>query len=81
MALLLASLATDTDAAAPTEQVMPCSSWIVERSCSAIRAGGPRRRTEPRTSRKASSSDIASTTGVTSRKVSITEAETLMKVS
>ena len=76
----LATLATDTDAATPTEQVMPCSSWIVARRCSAISAGVPRRRVDPLTSRNASSSDIASTTGVTSRNVSITDAETLVKV-
>jgi hypothetical protein len=76
----LASLATDTDAATPTEQVMPCSSWMVERSRSAIWRGGPRRRVEPRTSRNASSSETTSTTGVTSRKVSMTEAETLVNV-
>ena len=80
MARRLASLATDTDAATPTEQVMPCSSWIVERSRSAIRTGDPSRRVEPRTSRNASSSEIASTSGVTSRKVSITEADTLVNV-
>lgn len=76
----LATFATDTDAATPTEHVMPCSSWITDRSRSAIWRGVPRRRADPRTSRNASSSDTASTRGVTSRKVSITDAETLVKV-
>ena len=80
LARRLASLATETDAATPTEQVMPCSSWMVERSRSAISRGVPSRRSEPRTSRNASSSDTASTTGVTSRKVSITEADTVVNV-
>ena len=44
LARRLASLATDTDAATPTEQVMPCSSWTTARSCSAISSGLPSRR-------------------------------------
>ena len=61
LARRLASLATEIEAATPTEQVIPCSSWIVARSCSAIcerraRAGGssrgrrgtPRRARPPR---------------------------------
>ena len=76
LALRLASLATDTDAATPTEQVIRCSSWMVERSRSAITRGGPSSRTAPLTSRNASSCDITSTSGVTRRKVSITAAET-----
>ena len=43
LARRLASLATETEAATPTEQVIPCSSWIVARSCSAI----SHRRAEP----------------------------------
>ena len=81
LARRLASLATDTDAATPTEQVMPCSSWIVARSCSAISTGEPSRRVEPRTSRNASSSESTSTSGVIRRKFSITDAETVAKVS
>ena len=81
LARRLASLATDTDAATPTEQVMPCSSWICARSRSAICSGDPSRRSAPRTSRNASSSEIASTKGVTRRKLSITAVETVVKVS
>jgi hypothetical protein len=77
----LASLAMVIDPATPTEQVMPCSSWIVARRCSAISTGVPSRRVEPRTSRKASSSESTSTSGVTRRKFSITEEDTVMKVS
>ena len=81
LARRLASLATVTDAATPTEQVMPCSSWIVARSCSAISTGEPSRRVEPRTSRNASSSESTSTSGVTRRKFSITDDETVANVS
>ena len=81
LARRLASLATDTVAATPTEQVMPCSSWIVARSCSAISRGDPSRRVDPRTSRNASSSESTSTSGVTRRKLSITEEETCPNVS
>ena len=70
-----------TEAATPTEQVMPCSSWMVARSRSAISTGDPSRRVEPRTSRNASSSESTSTSGVTRRKVSITEDDTVAKVS
>jgi hypothetical protein len=66
-------------AATPTEQLMPCSSAIRVRSCSATCAGLPSRRRAPDTSRNASSSDIASTSGVTDRKVSITAADTAVK--
>lgn len=76
LARRLASLATDTEAATPTEQVMPCSSWMTARSCSAICRGVPSRRMEPRTSRNASSRESTSTSGVTRRKFSITEDET-----
>ena len=81
LARRLASLATDTEAATPTEQVMPCSSWMVARSCSAMSRGEPSRRVDPRTSRNASSSESTSTSGVTRRKVSRTEDDTCSKVS
>ncbi len=81
MASLLPSLATDGEAATPTEQVTPCSSWTTARSSSAIWSGEPSRRVEPRTSRNASSSESTSTSGVTRRKVSITEPETEEKTS
>jgi len=81
LARRLASLATDTDAATPTEQVMPCSSWMVARSKEAISRGEPSRRVEPRTSRNASSSETTSTSGVTRRKFSITEDDTVLNVS
>ena len=81
LARRLASLATEIEAATPTEQVMPCSSWIVARSCSAISRGGPSRRVEPRTSRNASSSETTSTCGVTRRKFSITAEDTVLNTS
>ncbi len=81
MARRLASLATDTEAATPTEQVIRCSSWMTARSCSAICNGEPSRLVAPRTSRNASSSEIASTSGVTLRKFSITAVDTVVKVS
>ena len=81
LARRLASLATEIDAATPTEQVMPCSSWIVARSCSAICRGEPSRRVEPRTSRNASSSETTSTSGVTRRKFSITAEDTVLNAS
>ncbi len=43
--------------------------------------GDPSRRTEPDTSRNASSSETTSTSGVTCRKVSITDRDTTSKVS
>ena len=43
--------------------------------------GDPSRRTDPETSRNASSSESTSTSGVTCRKVSITDRETTSKVS
>ena len=70
-----ASFATNLVGATPTEQVMPCSSWMVSRMSWPIRAGLPSRRTDPDTSRKASSSDNGSTTGVMVSKVAITAAE------
>ena len=80
LARRLASLATATVLATPTEQVMPCSSAIRARICSAMAYGDPSRRTDPDTSRNASSIDSASTSGVTWRKVSITDGETALKV-
>ncbi len=76
-----ASLAVATVLATPTEQVICCSSWIRARSISAMEYGDPSRRTAPDTSRNASSMESTSTTGVTCRNVSITEAETVLKVS
>ena len=81
LARRLASLATEIDAATPTAQVMPCSSWTVARIRSAISSGVPQRRTDPRTSRNASSMETTSTTGVIRRKVSTTAAETVPKTS
>ena len=43
--------------------------------------GDPSRRTAPETSRNASSIDSVSTTGVTWRNVSITDDETVLKMS
>ena len=71
-----ASFATNLVPATPTEQVTPCSSWIRARMCSAIVVGEPSRRTVPATSRKASSSDSGSTSGVTERKTAMTLSET-----
>ena len=81
LARRLASLATEIEAATPTEQSIPCSSWIVARSCSAICTGLPSRRHEPRTSRNASSSETTSTRGVIRRKFSMTAAETVLNTS
>ncbi len=50
--------------AIPTEQVMPCSSAMVSRIRWAMEVGVPSRRRDPATSRKASSMDSGSTTGV-----------------
>jgi len=72
-------LATETEPATPTEQVIRCSSATRARMCSAISRGVPSRRVAPETSRNASSSETASTSGVTCRKISITEEETLSK--
>ncbi len=71
LARRLASFATEIADAMPTEQVMPCSARTRERMRSAITSGGPNNRAAPRTSRKASSRDITSTTGVNPRKVSM----------
>jgi hypothetical protein len=71
-----ASFATNLVLATPTEQVTPCSSSTVARIHSPIWRGDPSRRAAPRTSRKASSSEIGSTSGVTERKTSMTPWET-----
>jgi hypothetical protein len=65
LARRLAIFATPTQAATPTEQVIPCSSATVARIDSAISTGDPSRRTAPPMSRNASSIDTASTSGVT----------------
>ncbi len=70
-----ASLATNFVGATPTEQVMPCSSAIVSRMRAPIRAGPPSRRIDPATSRKASSSERGSTSGVIVAKVAMTASE------
>ena len=81
LARRLASLASETVEATPTEQVMACSSWTTARSRSAISSGLPSRKVEPRTSRNASSRETASTSGVTRRKVSITARDTVVNSS
>lgn len=58
-----ASLATNMVAATPTEQVIPCSSVTASRIWRAMWTGRPWLRTEPDTSRKASSTESGSTTG------------------
>ena len=67
-----ASLATNLLAAIPTEQVIFCSSSTRARIYSPIKVGVPSRRLAPLTSRKASSKEMASTSGVTSEKISMT---------
>ncbi len=54
----------------PTEQVICCSSATTARTYSPISAGGPNIRTEPVTSRYASSMEAASTTDEIDRKTS-----------
>ena len=81
LASRLAILATPTVAATPTEQVIPCSSATRARIDSAMSAGGPSRRTAPLTSRNASSIDSGSTRGVTCRKISITDRDTVVNAS
>ncbi len=60
---------------------MPCSSWMVARSCSAMAYGVPSRLVDPLTSRKASSSESTSTRGVTRRKFSLTDFDTCSRIS
>jgi hypothetical protein len=67
-----ASLATNLVGATPTEHVRCCSSKIRVRIWSAIDGAGPNSRSEPVTSRKASSRDRGSTNGVNDRKTPIT---------
>jgi hypothetical protein len=71
-----ASLASWVVSATPTEQVTRCSSKIRIRRYSPIWAGDPNRRSDPDTSRKASSIDNVSTLGVMLRNVSITADDT-----
>ncbi len=59
-----ASLATNFVDATPTEQVTPTSRSTSARIFAAIAAGGPNSEVAPPTSRKASSSEIGSTSGV-----------------
>ncbi len=68
---LEASLATNLLGATPTEQVTPCSSYTVSRMRWPMLAGLPSRRTEPPTSRNASSRLIGSIRGVMLAKVSM----------
>ena len=51
-------------------------SWMLARSRSAMAYGDPSRRTDPETSRNASSRESTCTTGVTCRNVSITDDDT-----
>ena len=67
-----ASFAKNLLDAIPTEQVIFCSSSTRARICSAIKVGVPNLLFAPLTSRKASSSEIASTSGVISENISIT---------
>ena len=71
-----AILATNLVGAIPTEQVMPCCSATRARMRRAITAGGPRRRSAPETSRKASSRASGSTSGVTVPKIAMTSLDT-----
>ena len=59
-----ASLATNFVDATPTEHVTPTSRSTSARIFAAIADGGPNREVAPPTSRKASSSEIGSTSGV-----------------
>jgi hypothetical protein len=68
-------LASWVVSAIPTEQVTRCSSKILTRRYSPIAVGDPNRRSDPDTSRKASSIDSVSTFGVMLRNVSITADE------
>jgi hypothetical protein len=71
-----ASLATNFDGATPTEQVSPSSSSTRDRMRSAISGAGPSNRRARRTSRKASSREIGSTSGVNEVKIAMTRALT-----
>ncbi len=67
-----AILATCFVAATPMLQVSPVSAFTRARRSRAIVPGLPHRRRAPRTSRKASSIERGSTSGVTSWKIAIT---------
>jgi hypothetical protein len=67
-----ASLARNFDGATPTEHISPSCSRTLARRWAPIVAPSPKRRCDPVTSRNASSSDRASTSGVTSPKIAIT---------
>ena len=69
-----ASFAVSFRGATPTEQVRPCSSSTRRRISAAIVGPSPSNRCAPETSRKASSSEIPSTSGVTLRNTSNTAA-------
>lgn len=71
-----AIFATNFTPAAPTVQGRPSSSRTRRRIRPPIRAGGPRRRRAPATSRNASSTLSCSSTGVTWPSRAITSAET-----
>ena len=64
------------DGAIPTEQVMPSLASTWRRISTAISRPVPSNLRAPVTSRKASSSEIGSTSGVNESKISITFAET-----
>ncbi|GAB3984741.1 hypothetical protein GCM10027615_72970 [Plantactinospora veratri] len=68
-------MATNLVGATPTEQVSPSCSATRDRISRAISAGRPSSLRAPATSRNASSSERGSTSGVTSRRISITARE------
>ena len=70
-------MATNLLGPMPTEQVICCSSATTARSVSPIWTALPKSRVEPVTSRKASSMEAASTTGVNWSKTAITARETV----
>ena len=67
-----ASLATNFDGATPTEQVSSSCSSTAARILAAMVGPSPWSRRAPVTSRNASSSEIASTSGVNDLKIAIT---------
>lgn len=67
-----ASFATNFVDAAPTEHVSPVCAFTRSRSRAAISPGEPNSRLAPDTSRNASSIESGSTSGVNSRKISMT---------
>jgi hypothetical protein len=68
----LATLARNLVRATPTEMASPTSARTRARSRTAISSGVPAIRRSPPTSRKASSIEIPSTSGVVSRKIAKT---------